>query len=252
LGLAKKGKVVARMSPQKIPGLSVFFPAYNDAGTIASMVVAARAAARQVTDDYELIVINDDSHDYTQEILNELAAVYPELRIIQHPQNLGYGGVLRDGFASATKPWVFYTDGDAQYNPMELSLLVDALQDGIQIVNGYKISRSDPLIRVIIGYLYNVVVKWAFSIRVRDVDCDFRLIDRSVFDTVHLVSNTGVICVEMIKKIQDAGFVFAEVPVHHYSRQYGVSQFFNWKRLLRVARQLSVLWWQLVFRKDAR
>jgi len=176
----------------------------------------------------------------------------PELHLIRHRHNQGYGSTLRDGFASATKQWIFYTDGDAQYNPLELIQLADALQDGVQIVNGYKINRNDPLIRIIIGYLYNNMVKIAFNLRLKDVDCDFRLISRSVFDWVQLESDTGVICVEMIKKFQNAGFVFSEVPVHHYSRQYGVSQFFNWSRLLRVSRKLLMLWWKLIIRKESR
>jgi hypothetical protein len=93
-------------------------------------------------------------------------------------------------------------------------------------------------------------VKYAFGFRLRDVDCDFRLIRRSIFDEVRLESDSGAICLEMVKKFQDAGYVFAEVPVHHYHRQYGVSQFFNWRRLLRTIRHLAVLWWKMVVRKE--
>jgi glycosyltransferase involved in cell wall biosynthesis len=236
--------------PSRISSLSVFFPAYNDAGTIASMVIVARRAARQATNDYELIVVDDGSRDHTSQVLDELSRLCPELRLIRHPENKGYGGALRSGFGTATKEWIFYTDGDAQYNPEELGSLVDALQDSVDVVNGYKISRNDPLVRVLLGNLYNALVKFAFGIRLRDVDCDFRLIRRSIFDTVQLTSNTGAICVEMVKKIQAAGYVFAEAPVHHYHRQYGISQFFNWSRLLRVARALFDLWWKLVVVKD--
>jgi glycosyltransferase involved in cell wall biosynthesis len=234
------------MSSRKISSISIFFPAFNDGGTIASMVVTARLAARQVCDDYELIVVDDGSSDHTLPVLNELAGNYPELRVIRHSQNQGYGAALKDGFAAATKEWIFYTDGDAQYNPLELCLLVDALQDGVDVVNGYKISRNDPLIRILLGGLYNALIKFAFRIRLRDVDCDFRLMRRSIFDTFQLESKSGAICVEMMKKIQSAGFVIAEVPVHHYHRQYGVSQFFNWRRLLRVAKALYLLWLKLV------
>lgn len=234
----------------RISSVSAFFPAYNDGGTIPSMVLTALLALRQVTDDFEIIVVNDGSADYTAHVLEELASRYPELRVIHHPQNRGYGGALRTGFASATKEWVFYTDGDAQYNPLELVKLVDALTDGVDVVNGYKIARNDPLERKIIGRLYHYFVKYAFGFKLRDVDCDFRLIRRSLFDTVSLESDSGTICLEMVKKFQDAGYVFAEVPVHHYHRQYGVSQFFNWRRLVRTARQLGALWWKLVARKE--
>ncbi len=234
----------------KLPSISAFFPAYNDGGTISSMVLTALIALRQVTDDYEVIVVNDGSVDYTAQVLEELASRYPELRVIHHPKNRGYGGALRTGFASATKEWIFYTDGDAQYNPLELVKLVEAWHEGVDVVNGYKIMRHDPIERKIIGVIYHNFVRLAFGFKLRDVDCDFRLMRRAMFDTVELESDSGTICLEMVKKFQDAGYIFVQVPVHHYHRVYGVSQFFNWRRLLRTAYQLAVLWWKLVIRKE--
>ncbi len=116
------------------------------------------------------------------------------------------------------------------------------LTDGVDLVNGYKISRSDPLHRIIIGRIYHHTVKRLFGIPVRDTDCDFRLMRRSIFDRVRLERTSGVICVEMMKKIQDAGFRIVEVPVHHYHRAFGRSQFFNFRRLFRTAIDLSRLW----------
>ncbi len=227
------------------PSISVFFPAYNDGGTIPSMVLTALLTLRELAEDYEVIVVNDGSADYTAEVLEELAARYPELRVIHHEQNRGYGGALRTGFASATKDLIFYTDGDAQYDPREMTCLYDVWSDQVDFVNGYKISRSDPLHRVIIGRLYHWTVKLAFGLCLRDVDCDFRLMRRSIFDTVHLKSDSGVICVELMKKVQDAGFRIVEVPVHHYHRAYGKSQFFNFGRIWRTGKQLWELWWEL-------
>jgi len=237
-------------TPQKrISSLSIFFPAYNDGGTIPSMVLTAQIAARAVTDDYEIIVVNDGSQDHTALVLEELEKQLPRLRVIHHPQNRGYGAALRTGFAAATKEWIFYTDGDAQYNPLEMPVLVDALQNNVDMVNGYKISRNDPIIRILLGNIYNFGVKIAFGIHLKDVDCDYRLMRQTIFDTIALESSTGSICVEMIKKIQDAGFKFAEVPVSHYHRQYGHSPFFNLKRLVRTASHLLILWWKLVLKK---
>lgn len=234
-------------------GISAFFPAYNDGGTIASMVLSALVTLRQLTDDYEVIVVNDGSKDYTPMVLDELARRYPEeVRVIHHPQNRGYGGALRSGFAAATKDWVFYTDGDAQYDPRELKHLVAALRDDVDVVNGFKIDRSDPLIRKVIGRLYHYTVKFLFGFKLRDVDCDFRLIRRAVFGAISLESDHGTICLEMVKKMQDAGYRFAEVPVHHFHRAYGRSQFFNFRRLWRTATDLSRLWWRLVVRKEHR
>jgi glycosyltransferase involved in cell wall biosynthesis len=229
--------------------ISAFYPAYNDGGTIASMVLSALLTLRELTDDYEVIVVNDGSSDYTPEILNELATVYDHVRIVHHEKNQGYGGALRSGFANATKELIFYTDGDAQYDARELKLLYSALVEGVDMVNGYKISRSDPWYRAVIGRTYHWIAKLAFGLKLRDVDCDFRLMRREIFDKVHLESNSGVICVEMMKKIQDAGFVIAEVPVHHYHRVYGRSQFFNFSRTFRVGLDLMRLWVKLVLQR---
>ena len=236
--------------PAQAPGLSVFFPAYNDSGTIASLVISARQTAAGLTDDFEVIVVNDGSADSTAQIIDELARTYPEVKVVHHPRNRGYGAALRSGFAAATRELVFYTDGDAQYDPSEMAILWRALESGVDLVNGYKISRSDPRHRILIGRIYHHTVKLLFGLRVRDVDCDFRLMRRSIFDRVSLETSSGVICLEMMKKIQDAGFVVAEVPVHHYHRVYGKSQFFNFRRLFKTAVDVAALWVALVIRKE--
>jgi glycosyltransferase involved in cell wall biosynthesis len=233
------------------PSLSIFFPAYNDAGTIGSLVIRALQAASTLTSDYEVIVVNDGSKDDTARILDELTRVYPQhFRVVHHPVNRGYGGALRSGFEAATKELVFYTDGDAQYDPSEVDVLWHALSDDVDWVNGWKISRSDPLHRIVIGRIYHHTVKVLFGLTVRDVDCDFRLMRRRIFDTVRLEKNSGVICLEMMKKFKDAGFRVAEVPVHHYHRAHGTSQFFNFPRIARTAVDVLKLWWSLVVRRE--
>ena len=238
-------------APPSPPSLSIFFPAYNDSGTIGSLVIRALQVAETLTPDYEVIVVNDGSRDDTGEILDELARLYPaHFRPVHHPVNRGYGGALRTGFASATKDLVFYTDGDAQYDPGEVTELWNALRDDVDWVNGWKISRSDPLHRIVIGRVYHHTVKLLFGLTVRDTDCDFRLMRRRIFDTVRLEKNSGVICLEMMKKFKDAGFRVAEVPVHHYHRTHGTSQFFNFRRIARTGVDVLKLWWTLVVRRE--
>jgi glycosyltransferase involved in cell wall biosynthesis len=231
------------------PSLSIFFPAYNDAGTIASLAIIAHMTARQIADDYEVIVVDDGSPDHTGELLDEMARSFAWLKVVHHGKNRGYGGALRTGFETASKELVFYTDGDAQYDPRELLVLYRALTDQVDFVNGYKIGRSDPLHRVVIGRLYHFFVKTVFGLKLRDVDCDFRLMRRSVFEKVELTRSSGVICVELMKKVQDHGFRLAEVPVHHYHRTYGKSQFFNFPRVARTLVDLTRLWLELVVRR---
>src|SRR5215470_2767519 len=235
--------------PGKPASLSIFFPAYNDGGTIASMVIRAVKVAGELTRDFEVIIVDDGSADGTAGIADELARTYPQVRAVHHPMNRDYGAALQTGFRSSTKELIFYTDGDAQYDPAELKVLWAEMTPEADLVNGYKISRSDPLHRIVIGRVYHHSVKLLFGLTVRDVDCDFRLMRRSIFDTVHLEKNSGVICLEMMKKITDGGFRIAEVPVHHYHRAYGKSQFFNFRRIFRTGIDVMKLWWALVVRK---
>src|SRR3954471_13449532 len=233
----------------KPPGVSVFFPGYNDAGTIASMVIRAVQAASELTSDFEVIVVNDGSADATAEIADELARTYPQVRVVHHPKNRGYGGALQTGFRSATKELIFYTDGDAQYDPAEVALLWQKMGPGVDLVNGYKISRSDPFHRIVIGRFYHHFVSLLFGLTVRDVDCDFRLLRRTIFERIDLEKTSGVICLEMMKKIEDAQFRIVEVPVHHYHRAFGRSQFFNFRRIAKTAVDVLRLWYELVIRR---
>src|SRR5919106_761000 len=232
--------------PEKPVGLSFFFPAYNDGGTIASLVIRAVQAIGRLTPDFEVIIVNDGSEDATAEIANELARTYPQVKVVHHQVNRGYGGALRTGFATATKDLIAYTDGVAQYDPSEVAALWQRLTPDADMVNGYKISRADPLHRIVIGRIYHHTVKLLFRLQVRDVDCDFRLMRREVFDRVRLERDTGVICLEMMRKIQDAGFRIVEVPVHHYHRAHGHSQFFNFRRIFWTGVDVLKLWVQLV------
>ncbi|MBC8161152.1 MAG: glycosyltransferase family 2 protein [Roseiflexaceae bacterium] len=235
------------------PSISAFFPAYNDGGTIGSLVVSTLHTLAELTDDYEVMVIENGSTDYTVDVLAELAEKYEHFRYFSFREPLGYGGAVRLGFKEASKDLVFYTDGDAQYDPREIKLLVPALAEGVDIVNGWKIDRSDPLHRKIIGRVYHHTVKLLFGFKLRDVDCDFRLIRRDVFDVIELESVTGTLPLELVKKLQDARFRFAEVPVHHFHRTYGESQFFNFPRLWRTGVHLIELWIKLViFRTHMR
>ena len=222
--------------------VSVFYPCYNDWGTMGSMVLLTLRTAQQLDLDCDVTIVDDGSQAHTHELLDEIQRHFPQVRVIRHEKNRGYGGALRSGFAAAAKEWVFYTDGDAQYDVRELAVLLERAGPDVDVVQGYKITRHDPTHRRVIGRIYHYIVKVAFGLRLRDVDCDFRLMRRAIFDTVTLESNSGVICAEMMTKIQRASFRIVEVPVHHYQRAHGKSQFFNFRRVAHVAWQLTGLW----------
>jgi hypothetical protein len=141
---------------------------------------------------------------------------------------------------------IFYTDGDGQYDVRELHNLLACLKPNIDLVNGYKVKRADPWHRILIGAIYLRAMRWAFRLSIRDVDCDFRLFRRYIFETITLESRSGVICVEMAKKFEEAGFRMAEVPVSHYPRVHGRSEFFRVRHLAYTFKGLLKIWWALV------
>ena len=144
----------------------------------------------------------------------------PRLRVVTHPENRGYGGALRSGFAAARKEFVFYTDGDSQYDVRELPLLLERMGPDTGLVNGYKLERHDPAHRVWIGKVYNFCARLLFRIRIRDIDCDYRLIRRALLEKIQLTSTSGTICVELVRKLELSGCRVEEVGVHHYERLY--------------------------------
>lgn len=224
-------------------GVSVFFPAYNDAPSIPGLVADAMEMLPGITDDYEVIVVNDGSHDNTGEVLAELERLYaPRLRVITHPENRGYGGALRSGFAAATKDLVFYTDGDGQYDVRELSNLFKHMTVGVGLVNGYKLQRNDPKHRIWIGSAYNTFARFLFRVKIRDIDCDFRLIRRELLEQINLTSTSGTICVELVRKIELTPWRVIELGVSHYPRLHGRSQFFRLRSLLKTLYQLTRLY----------
>jgi len=229
-----------------VESVSAFFPCYNDEPTIGRMVETAVTSLDRVGADAEIIVVNDGSSDGSERVLKHLTATEPRLQVDTHEHNRGYGGALLSGFGSATKQWVFYTDGDGQYDPAELELLVAKATDGVDVVQGYKLNRADNVARRAIGRVYHRFVSFVFGLHVRDTDCDFRLMRRSMLERVRLEKTTGVICVELVRTLQDAGAKFVEVGVHHYPRVHGRSQFFKLSSVARTLWDLAKLWVQLV------
>jgi glycosyltransferase involved in cell wall biosynthesis len=232
---------------KRFPSLSVFFPAYNDAPSLPDLLRRTFAVLQERVADYEVIVIDDGSRDNSGEVLAKLEMAHrPFLRVVTHPENRGYGVALRSGFAAATKEWVFYTDGDGQYDPGELPRLLERTGPATGLVNGYKLERQDPAHRIWIGSIYNFCARVLFRVRIRDIDCDYRLIRRALLDEIRLTSTSGTICVELVRKLELSGCEVLEVGVHHYPRRHGTSQFFRMRSLAVTLFQLVRLWVRLV------
>jgi glycosyltransferase involved in cell wall biosynthesis len=232
-----------------VASVSAFFPCYNDESSIGKMVGDVDGALCAAGIDYEIIVTNDGSKDHSAAVLTELQVTYPRLRVVTHEVNRGYGGALISGFSAATKDWIFYTDGDAQYDASEVTKLLDAVRPNTDVVQGWKMMRGDAWYRWLIGRSYHYTVRTMFRLSVKDTDCDFRLFKRSLFVNRPLRSSSGVICVEMMRTFQEAGANFVQVGVHHYARPNGKSQFFRLPAIARSFRQLLQLWWRLMIRR---
>ena len=234
------------MTGGKFPSLSVFFPAYNDAPSLPELLRKTFAVLEGHVDDYEVIVVNDGSYDNTAAVLALAERQYhPRLRIVTHERNLGYGMALRSGLHAASRDFIFYTDGDGQYDVDEIPRLLEQMTPEVGLVNGYKLERHDPLHRVWIGKVYNFCARLLFRIRIRDIDCDFRLMRRSLVERMDLRSTSGTICVELVRKLELSGCRVVEVGVRHYPRLHGRSQFFRVRSLAMTLGQLLRLWWQL-------
>lgn len=216
---------------KKLSSLSVFFPVYNDKFSILRLVEKTKHILPRVADTYEVIIVDDGSNNDTQYVLKQMHKFFPKLKIIHHPKNFGYGAALASGFKSASKDWVFYTDGDGQYDLQDLIKLVKNVKPGIDVINGYKIKRADNLIRKISGGFYNYLLHKFYKLPIQDVDCDFRLIRRSKLKNIKLTKKSGIICLELILKLQKNGAKFNEAEVNHYPRLFGKSQFFHLRKL---------------------
>jgi len=230
----------------RLPSLSVFFPCHNEEGNVERVVRGALEVGASVTDDLEVIVVNDGSSDRTKELADRLAAEDPRVRAVHHPQNRGYGGALQSGFAAASKEYVFFSDGDGQFDLGELPRLVGLVADGqCDLALGYRIKRADPFIRSLNAKLYKLLIRLLFGLKVRDIDCAFKLIHRPVLEQVHVESEGALVSAELLIKAKKSGFRMREAGVHHYPRQVGEQSGANLRVILRTFVEIGRLWRKL-------
>lgn len=216
-----------------IKEISVFFPAYNDENTIEKLVLDAISVLKPLGLDYEIIIIDDCSQDNTGKIAQRLVESQNRLRLVQHKENKDYGGVLKTGFTNANKEWVFYTDGDGQYDIKEITRLFPYTDD-FDFINGYILKRNDSLYRIILSKTYQFFLEVCFGRTLRYINCDFRLIKKEVIDRITIDSNSGFAPAEMVIKLMQNGVKVKEAIVSHLPRQYGHSQFLNLKKLTHL------------------
>jgi glycosyltransferase involved in cell wall biosynthesis len=224
----------------RLPSLSFFFPALNEEPNVEAVLESALAILPRFTEDFEVIVVDDGSTDRTGEIADRVAARDARVRVIHHGQRRGYGGAVRSGLQSATKDYVFFTDGDRQFDIADLARLLPAV-DVAEAVIGYRIKRRDPFRRLVVAWVYKWAIRILFLVRWRDVDCAFKLFRRDVFTRVPLErvrSNGAFFSPELLITLGRAGIRMREVGVPHYPRAAEKPKGASPKVILRAIRDL--------------
>jgi len=230
----------------RVPALSFFFPAHNEAENIEGLVAESLEALPSLADEFEIIVVNDGSRDDTPRLADELAAVHPQVRVVHHKINKGYGAALRSGFRTARYDLVCFIDGDRQFKVADLGKLIERMNrpDNPDVVAGYRIKRADPFIRRAYARAYRLALRIFYRLGVKDVDCACKLFRRSALEGIRLESGGAFLSAELLIKLRQRGRRLVETGVPHYPRVAGSASGANPKVVLRAIRDF----WRLRIR----
>lgn len=220
--------------------ISVFFPCYNEQDNIEHTAEQAIAVLKNLNADFEVVIVNDGSSDATGQIADEISRRDSRVKVVHHPTNLGYGAALQSGFKAATKELVFYTDGDGQFDISELPLLLP-LMEQYDIVSCFRLNRKDNLIRKLNGWAWTKLVCFLFNMKVRDIDCAFKLYKREIFDNIQMSSLGALISAEILARAARKGYSITQRGVHHHPRTAGTQTGAKLKVILRAFKELFKL-----------
>jgi glycosyltransferase involved in cell wall biosynthesis len=236
----------ATLYKMKTASLSVFFPTYNEEGNIAETVNKAIGVLENLKLKYEILIINDGSKDSTLKVIEGLAKKNPNIKVINHPQNLGYGEALKSGFYNSKYDTIVYTDGDGQFDFKEVTKFLEKI-DEYDLLIGYRIKRQDPILRKIFGKGWKLSIWTFFQLPIKDVDCGFKMVKKKVLEKIpHLESQRGaMINAELAVKAKKFGFKVGQVGVNHYPRLSGKPTGNGVKVIIKSYLDLIRLWWKL-------
>ena len=228
--------------PRRIRSLSCFFPAFNEEENVAAVLEEALAILPRFADEFEVIVVDDGSSDRTGDVVRDAARGDERIRLVTHEENRGYGEALRSGLNAANGDAVFFTDADRQFHLDDIARLLDAYGSSPFVV-GYRLKRNDPRPRLFVARVYHATLKAVFGLRVRDVDCAFKLLDRAALDPIRpdLASRSAFISPELLIRAQMAGGSIAEVGVPHYPRAAGRPKGATPKVIARTIKEIFVM-----------
>ena len=222
------------------PSISAFFPCYNEVEAIENLVDKSILILDDISNDFEIILVDDGSTDGTCELIDELAAKYPSVKAVHHTQNKGYGAALQSGFMAAKKQLVFYTDGDSQFDIAELPEIMPLI-DKYDIVSCYRLNRKDGRLRKLNAWAWGKLVCFLFKMKIRDIDCAFKLYRRDIFNHITMQSTGALIDAEILARALRAGYTIKQTGVNHYPRMAGSSTGANPAVILRAFRELLKL-----------
>jgi glycosyltransferase involved in cell wall biosynthesis len=232
------------MNTGPVTSLSVFFPCYNEQDNIERVVKSTLDVLTALKIDYEVIIVDDGSKDKTGETADKLAEKYEHVKVVHHSVNRGYGAALQSGFKAATKEYVFYTDGDGQFDIKELPMLFKYTAD-YDIVTGYRIKRQDNLIRKLNAFCWTTMVNLLFGMKIKDMDCAFKLYKRRIFDDIKMASSGALINTEIFARAKNKGYKIFQIGVHHYPRTAGTQTGAKLSVILRAFKELFAIYKQI-------
>ena len=220
--------------------ISVFFPCYNEENNVKKLLTETAHFLPTITSDYEIIVVDDGSLDATTEIAQNFSRENPKIKVVKHKTNRGYGAALRTGFENSEKDYIFFTDGDNQFDITEMTKLLPYVKD-FDIVAGFRIKRQDNFIRKIYGFCFNQLVRFLFGLKIKDINCAFKIYRRDVIKKIKLRSSWGFINAEIFIRAKKMDYTIKEVGVNHYPRQWGAQKGASLKVILGSLSELFKL-----------
>lgn len=230
-----------KVNINKLSSLTLFFPFYNEEENIVKVVESAIDIANKVALKYEVLAIDDGSRDNTPKLADELAMKYPGVvKAIHNNPNKGYGGAVKAGYENAQNDWIFSSDGDGQFNLEELVNFIPYTKENDAVI-GYRIKRADPFFRLINAKLWALFIRVLFGLKVNDIDCAFKLINKKVIDSFDFKSDGATVTAELLVMTNRNGFKIQEVGVNHYPRQAGTATGANPKVIIKAFKNALIL-----------